>query len=120
MPAIWGLKPLTDSIEGDKALRLSNGVTVDLSDLNIRLDKKPAQPVLDAIVARVQAEMDDIQALADLPDDDPDKTATVAELAAQYGGRRFLDGAGNVVSRSTLFSITWENGRLAPRWTEVR
>ena len=118
MPAIWGLAPV-DSIEGDKAVRLSNGMTIDLSDFDIRLNKKPPPPILKAIVARVQAGMDHIVPLASLPDDEPTKTMTAAELEARYGGRMFLDGL-NIVNRSTRFSLTWENGRLVPRFERVR
>ena len=116
MPAISGLAPV-DSIEGDKAVRLSTGATVDLAEFN--LDKKPSAKMLADIVAKVQASMDHIVPLANLPDDEPTKTMTAAELEARYGGRVFLDGL-NIVNRSTRFSLTWENGRLVPRFERVR
>lgn len=119
MPAIWGLAPLTGSIEGDKAVRLSIGVTVDLADFDIRLNKKPPPPILKAIVDRVQASMDHIVPLASLPDDEPTKTMTATELQTRYGGQVFLDGS-DIVNRSTRFSLTWENGRLLPHWEEAR
>ncbi len=120
MPAIWGLPPLTDSIEGDKTIRLSTGSIIDIADLNIRLNNKPPQSKIDTIVARVQARIDVIVPLSSLPDDEPTKIMTSVKLNAQYGGRVFLDGVGNIVSRSTRFSLTWENGRLVPHWETVR
>jgi hypothetical protein len=119
MPAIWGLKPLTDRIESDKEVRLSTGVVVDLSDFNIRADKKPSDKQISDIVARVQANMDVIEPLAAFPDDEPHKTISSAELQALFGGRVFLDGSGNIVMRTTLFSLTWEDGRLMPHWSRV-
>ena len=41
--------------------------------------------------AALQALIDFRQSIADLPNDDPDKTATNAELAAEYGERMFKD-----------------------------
>ncbi len=55
MPAIWGLSPLTGSIEDDKAVRLSTGVMVDLSSFKFQLGKKPPQRKLDGAVVRMQA-----------------------------------------------------------------
>ncbi len=76
MVSIRARAPLSGKIEADKGIRLSNGVAVDLSSFNICLNKKPSQPVLDTIVARVQSEIYHVQLPADLPDDDPGKTAT--------------------------------------------
>lgn len=120
MPAIWGLAPLTGSIESDKAVRLSTGAIVDLASFKFRLNRKPPQQKLDAAVARVQASMDHIVPLASLPDDEPTKTMTAAELQARYGERVFLDGP-DIVNRSTRFSLTWDEEikRLLPGWDEV-
>ncbi len=127
MVAIWGLRPLTDSIEGDKALRLNTGAVVDLTEFSLVLDKKVTAKDIANMEVKVQASMDSVISLASLGDDDPDKTATAAELTAQYGGRAFLDGLGNIVFRSTLFTLTQvktdthkAGGRLAPRWSRVR
>jgi len=127
MVAIWGLKPLTDSIEGDKALRLNTGAVVDLTEFNLVLDKKVTAKDIADMEAKVQASMDSVIPLASLGSDDPDKTATAAELTAQYGGRAFLDGLGNIVFRSTLFTLTQvktnthkASGVLMPLWTRVR
>jgi hypothetical protein len=63
--------------------------------------------------------MDTATPLADLPTEDPDKTATDEDLATEYNERRFLVGV-MVVSREVLFSLTWTDGRLVPRWETVR
>ncbi len=127
MVAIWSLKPLTDSIEGDKALRLNTGEVVDLTEFNLVLDKKVTAKDIEDMEAKVQASMDSVIPLASLGSDDPDKTATAAELTAEYGGRAFLDGLGNIVFRSTLFTLTQvktdthnAGGVLVPRWSRVR
>ncbi len=127
MVAIWGLKPLTDSIEGDKALRLNTGAVVDLTEFSLVLDKKVTAKDIADMEAKVQASMDSVIPLASLGDDDPDKTVTQAELTAQYGNRAFLDGLGNIVFRSTLFTLTQVKtethkvgGVLVPRWSRVR
>jgi len=59
------------------------------------------------------------QVQADLPLDDPDRTATSAELFAQYGNRVFLDGA-NIVSRSTEITFTHDGDNLIPHHKRVR
>ncbi len=127
MVAIWGLKPLTDSIEGDKAIRLNTGAVVDLTEFSLVLDKKITDKDIADMEAKVQASMDSVISLASLGSDDPDKTATAAELTAIYGRRAFLDGLGNIVFRSTLFSLTQvktdthkAGGVLVPRWSRVR
>ncbi len=120
MPAIWGFPPLTDSIENDKALRLSNGVTVDLSEFNLRLGKKPSAKLLAVMTAKVQAAMDHVQVKGDMINNEPTKTMTDEKLVAQYGDRVFNDDSGNLVTRETLFSLTWVDGRLLPRWRVVR
>ncbi len=127
MVAIWGLKPFTDSIEGDKAIRLNTGAVVDLTEFDLVLDKKVTAKDIADMEAKVQASMDSVIPLASLGDDDPDKTATAAELLAEYGGRAFLDGLGNIVFRSTLFTLTQvktdthkSGGVLVPRWSRVR
>ena len=118
MPAIWGRRSAR-SIEEDREVRLSTGVNVDLSAINLRLGREPTRKQIQDVVDRVQASMDDVQIQADLPPEDPERTWTAAQFTAKYGGRRFLDGA-NIVDRSTHFSLTWENGRLAPHWSETR
>lgn len=118
MPAIWGLPPLTGSIEDDKAVRLSTGVTVDLSSFKFQLDKKPPQRKLDGAVARVQAAMDTFMLLADLPDDEPGKAKDLRSLDpsdSDYHKNMWHDGD-QLRARSTRFSLTWENGRLRPFW----
>ncbi len=127
MVAIWGLKPLTDSIENDKAVRLNTGAVVDLTEFNPVLDKKVTAKDIASMEVKVQASMDSVISLASLGDDDPDKTATAVELTAQYGERAFLDGLGNIVFRSTLFTLTQvktdthkAGGVLVPRWSRVR
>ncbi len=119
MVAIWGLPPLSDSIEEDKALRLSTGVTVDLSEFNLRLGNKPSDKKLVDMTAKVQAAMDHVQTKADMVADEPTKNMTDAQLLAQYGDKVFNDGSGNLVTRNTKFSLTWAFGRLIPRWEVV-
>ena len=133
MVAIWGLKPLTDSIEGDKAIRLNTGAVVDLTEFSLVLDKKVTAKDIADMEAKVQASMDSVISRASLGDDDPDKTATDADLLAEYGNRAFLvpaaspPGLGNIVFRSTLFTLTQvktdthkAGGVLVPRWSRVR
>ncbi len=116
MPAIWSLPPLAGSIEEDKAIRLNGGKTVDLSSFNLRLGKKPPQKTIDDIVARVQTEMDVFIRLADLPDDEPGKANDLSRLDKSnpdYHKNMWHDGD-YLRSRSTVFSLAWENGRLVP------
>ncbi len=114
------------SIEEDEELRLTNGAVIDLSDLDMTLGRRPPPPLMREIERRIQVHMDDVQALADLPDDDPDKTATAEQLRAEYGDRRFLDGNGNIVSRARVFEIDWgfrgrpEFDRMRVRSRELR
>ena len=58
--------------------------------------------------------------LTSLPSDDPDKTATAAELFAEYGNRVFLDGNGNIVHRTSAISFDWDGTDLIPITTTVR
>ncbi len=127
MVAIWGLDPNLGNIEADKALRLNTGAVVDLTEFNLVLDKKVTAKDIADMEAKVQASMDSVISRVSLGDDDPDKTATAAELTAQYGNRAFLDGLGNIVFRSTLFTLTQvktethkAGGVLVPRWSRVR
>ncbi len=134
MVAIWAVDVATgapgvkeNSLEIDKAIRLNTGPTIDLTEFNLVLDKKVTAKNIADMEAKVQASMDSVIPLASLGDDDPDKTATAAELAAQYGNRAFLDGLGNIVFRSTLFTLTQvkdetnkAGGKLVPRWSRVR
>ena len=61
-----------------------------------------------ALKAALQALIDFRQPIADLPDDDPDKTATNAQLAAENGGRMFKDGS-DLVSRSNIIEdVFWD------------
>ncbi len=127
MVAIWGLDPDLGSIEGDKAIRLNTGAVVDLTEFSLVLDKKVTAKDIADMEAKVQASMDSVIPLASLGGDDPDKTATAAELTAEYGGRAFLDGLGNIVFRSTLFTLEQvktdthkAGGVLVPRWSRVR
>ena len=119
MPAIWGLKPLTESIEEDKAIRLSSGAVLDISGDKVKLGEKPTQETIDAIIAKVQASMDVIEAQTNLSKDDPERTWLAGDFTAVYGGRRFLDGSGNIVDRPTRFSLIWRDGRLVPSYTHV-
>ena len=58
--------------------------------------------------AALQALIDFRQRIADLPDDDPDKTATNAQLAAEYGERMFKDD-GDLVSRPNIIEdVVWD------------
>ncbi len=134
MVAIWAVDVLTgapnlkdNSIEIDKAIRLNTGSVIDLTEFNLILDKKVTAKDIADMEAKVQASMDSVIPLASLGSDDPDKTATAAELLAEYGNRAFLDGLGNIVFRSTLFSLTQvktethnAGGVLVPTWTRVR
>jgi sugar/nucleoside kinase (ribokinase family) len=72
------------------------------------------------LTERAQALFDVVVALADLPDDEPTKTMTAAELLAKYGNRVFLDGQGNLVSRATLISFTHDGTKLIPRAERVQ
>ena len=58
--------------------------------------------------AALQTLIDFRQPIADLPNDDPDKTATNAQLTAEYGERMFKDG-GDLVSRSNVIeNVLWD------------
>ena len=132
MVAIWAVDeitrlPVSNKIEDDKAIHLNIGPVIDLAEFNLVLDKKVTAKDIADMEAKVQAGMDSIISLASLGDDDPDKTATQAELTAIYGGRAFLDGLGNIVFRSTLFTLTQvktdthnAGGVLVPHWSRVR
>ncbi len=133
MVAIWAVDVATgapdvkeNSLEIDKAIRLNTGSIIDLTEFNLVLDKKVTAKDIADMEAKVQASMDAVIPLSSLGSDDPDKTATATELTAQYGNQAFLDGLGNIVFRSTLFSLTQvktdthkAGGVLVPRWTRV-
>jgi hypothetical protein len=115
--SVWVKPPLTASIDEDGVVRLSNGREFALSDIP---GNDWTQPRLAKLSEFAQNFFDHIEPLASLPEDDPDKTATAAQLFAQYGNRRFLDGKGNIVSRSTEISFTHDGARLVPHCRVVR
>ncbi len=109
----------TRSIEEDREVLLTNGVTIDLSTINLRLGDQPNRQQLQSVIDRVQTGIDHIESLTDLPDDEARKTMTAAELKAKYGDVVFLDGSGNLVTRHTKFSLRWSKGALATVFTVV-
>jgi len=116
MPSVWNRPSLSGTIVGDDSITLSDGRTLALSDVSgVEWDAAK----IARLTAFVQAAIDDIQPVASLPDRDPDKTATPAELLAKYGGRRFLDGNGNIVSRSTLVTFEYDGTDLIATWSRV-
>jgi hypothetical protein len=125
MVSIWVLPPEIGTITDEGIVRLSDGRTFDLSSVagnGFNANR------LGKINKAIQAEIDDIRLLSSLAADDPDKTATPAELLAQYGGRMFLsdaDGTPNdtgdyITSRSVLLWLTWDGNNLIPNVSTVR
>lgn len=114
MPAQWATF--------DAETGIVTGVKGDGTPFTFNLSELPGQGFnaqrLARIEERVQAEFDTRQVQADLPADDSDRTASAADLLAKYGNRVFLDGA-DIVSRSTLISLSWDGTQLIPRLTRV-
>ncbi len=78
------------------------------------------QSRLNKAIVAVQEFMDTIVALDSLSGDDSDKTITKEELLTKFGGRMFLDGKGNIVSRSEKFDLTFVGGNLRTHIAKVR
>lgn len=69
---------------------------------------------LGKLTEAIQTLADLVIPLADLPSDDPDKTATPAELFSEYGNRVFLDGQGNIIHRNVIITFSWDGTTLIP------
>ncbi len=106
MPSVWALPPVSETIEADGILRLSTGQTFTLSNIPGNGWKESR---LGKLTVAVQALIDSKVVVADLPSDDVDKTADAAELLGRYGGRRTLDGSGNLLDRSTTVSFEYRS-----------
>lgn len=106
MPAYW----VMSLDEGTGEIVLSNGLTLNLSDIP---GNGWPQQRLNKLSAKAQSFIDHRMRQSDLPADDPEINWGAAQFQAQYGGRRFLDGQ-DVVSRSARIWFTFENGALVP------
>ena len=127
MVAVW--IDNSSAIIADGKLVLSDGREFALSDIP---GNGFNQNRLNKIAAAVQRVMDrgphgrgirPISSLAIDDDDrihaDNDEDGGVAWFLATYGGRMFRDG-NEIVSRSTLFALTYDGENLVPHLTEVR
>lgn len=59
----------------------------------------------------IQSQIDRRRLVSDLPDEDPDKAATPAEITAEYGARMFkerVQGKWWLVSRPEIVSVVWD------------
>ena len=99
-------------------LTLDDGRVFTLDDIPGNPANWPQQR-LDRLAEAIQDLIDVRFVQADLPLDDPDRTATPAELLAEYGNRVFLDGA-DIVHRSATVTFTWDGSQLIPHVSEVR
>lgn len=109
MPSIWVTPPESGTIVESGVIRFSDGQTFTLSSVPGKGWKTSR---LGKLAVAVQAMLDRKLVIADLPEDDIDKNADAAELQGRYGNRRFHDGSGNLVDRSTLFSVEFVNDDL--------
>lgn len=125
MVSLRVLPPEIGTFTEEGLVRLSDGRVFDLSSVagnGFNANR------LDKINKAIQTEIDDIRLLSDLTADDPDKTATPAELLATYGERVFLsdaDGTPNpagafIATRSVLIWLTWDGSILTPHVSSVR
>lgn len=109
MPAFWISS--YDDVTGEVVL--SDGRTFNVNDIP---GNGWPQNRLNALRDKLLEQSDVRQLISDLPDEDPDKTATPAELSAQYGGRVFIDDPPGpsgpfLVSRSVDYTVTWDGTR---------
>jgi len=125
MVSVWISPALSGSIDADGVVRLSDGRTFDLSSV-------PGNGYnanrLGKINDRIQQAIDQTVLRTDLPVEDPDRTATAAELLAVYGNRVFIsdaDGTPNasglwLTTRHVTITLAWDGTDLIPTITEVR
>ena len=109
MPAFW-IKSY-DDVTGEVVL--SDGRVFNVNDIP---GNGWNQNRLDRLRDKLREQSDFRQLIADLPDEDPDKTATPAELFAEYGNRMFIDDPPGqsgpfLVSRNTDYTVTWDGTR---------
>lgn len=80
---------------------------VSLADFPIGSEAKTAA----AWQSLIQDQVDKRQLVSDLPNEDPDKTATPVEVTATYGTlmfKEFVQDKWWLVSRSETVSVTWD------------
>lgn len=104
MPSTRILNVTSEQIDyqlGDRLDRIS------LADFPAGSEDKTAA----AWQALIQDGIDKRQLVSDLPDEDPDKAATDADLTTKYGTRMFkerVQGKDWLVARSETVSIVWD------------
>lgn len=130
MVAYWVKAPASDKIDDDGVVRLNMGGDTLLSSITGTTWTKTR---LARLSAAVQSKIDNTIPLLSLSGDDPDGPLaagtqikrddgnfTTAALRVEYGERVFLDGAGNIIYRSTLITFTHNGDKLMPRSEVVR